>query len=182
MAFVNQFQPLAFNNLRFKVLQVLCTREGINETGFADFAAITGAGAGTLTANTSGELLLDGTVIDPTTVTVAPVAINPITLVNQFISNGKVFNVLTVLVNVFVAGIQINGAPLPITVTGEIECDCPIIPTDNIQKHDVTFVGGTVAAALAPAPVVRVTVDVDLCLVVSRETIVRLNAAIPFCG
>lgn len=166
----NQFDFIdaRFRSHRIKVLDVVCCEAGqAVEIVTADAAV-----ADELRDPTTGDVIL-GRVLRAS-----------ITDATASIVNNKVNNRFIVTVQVFDVS---SGVPVPIdgaTQTG-IEVDdftvCAGIRSgDIIQKHDIQPEVSFSVSTIDPFDV-TMSVDVDYCLIVSRETILKVSAAEPFC-
>jgi hypothetical protein len=170
MAFVNQVLPDNFVNHKIKVLKVLCS-ECVQETG-------------TVTIPVPGIPALED-IVSIDIVATGPPAIGTIEVLN-----GKIINVGTVPAALT---ITILGVELPITIpipaipfSGEVVCP-GVVPdgTINVQKHDLQLEGLTAT----PIPLVEgvvdfgvlVTATIQTCVIISKETILKVNAATQFC-
>lgn len=170
MAFVNQVMPDNFVNQKIKVLKVLC-QQCVQETG-------------TVTLPVPGIPALE----DIASIDV--VATGPPTIQNIQVLNGKVVNVGTVpaAVTITILGVELPiEIPIPaIPFSGEIECP-GVVPdgTINVQKHDLQVEGITATAIPLVEGVVDfgllVTATVQACVIISKETILKVNAATQFC-
>lgn len=173
MAFVNQILPSQFVNQHLKTLRVLC-KERVNEFG-------------DLTIPLAG---VDVALLDQIQVTITAVG-TPVIQVLEAVPN-KIVNVgfVPVTLNIVVAGI-INLVGITVNVPFQGVVECPgVLPGDNIQKHDIQVLGvidtpitqfAVVAGALVPTVALLLKVVVELCIVVSREEILKISAASTFC-
>ncbi|HCF49924.1 MAG TPA: hypothetical protein DER60_06560 [Syntrophomonas sp.] len=171
MGFVNQVSQTQFLDQNIKTLKVLCT-QCIQENGEITISAPSGV---TLDV-TTGQLNV------PVTLELAG---SP-QIRNITVLQGKVVNEGIVPVRLLVDGQEIIKL-LEIPFQGIVECS-GVEPGDNIQKHDLQVEG------LIVSPVRLITGDlacltlnlilkaiVKACIVISRETILKINAANPFC-
>lgn len=176
MAFVNQSSAANFTPQKIKALKVLC-QECFQENGTTILPVTLG------TAITPADLELLEITATPGTPTVA----------NISVLTGKVLNTIGVplTVTVVLAGVTLATVTLPgigALITGEIECP-GIVPdgTINVQKHDleVLLPITPVIASLSETGLIltlSVTVIVEGCAVISREEILKVNAASMFCS
>lgn len=173
MAFVNQIVPSQFVNQHLKALRVLC-KERVNE--FGDLAIpLVG---------------IDVALLDQLQVTITEVG-TPVIQVLETVPN-KAVNIgfVPVTLNIVIPNVlNLVGITVNVPFQGVVECP-GVLPGDNIQKHDIQVLGvvdtallqfEVVAAALVPTIAVVLKVVVELCLVVSREEILKIGAASTFC-
>ncbi|WP_031516910.1 hypothetical protein [Desulfofalx alkaliphila] len=175
MAFVNQFQATQFAPRKLKTLQVLC-QECVQEIGdlFVPLAGVTD---------------LD----DIESIAIEPVD-NPMILTTQVLP-GKVVNigVVPALLEVELEGEE-DTIEIPVQVPFQGEVVCPgIMPGEpiNVQKHDIQLEGLVTAAFLQAAvdaagavtqtATIIVKAVVRACVIVSREELLKINAASQFC-
>ncbi len=173
MAFVNQIVPSQFVNQRLKSLRVLC-QERVNE--FGDLA-IPLAG-------------VDVALLDQVQATITAVG-TPVIQVLEAVPN-KVVNIgyVPVTLSIVVAEI-INLVDITVNVPFQGVVECPgVLPGDNIQKHDIQVLGvvdtpitqyAVVGGVLVPTVALLLKAVVELCIVVGREEILKINAAPTFC-
>lgn len=171
MAFVNQVSQADFNVEEIKTLNVLC-REEVQEFGDLAIPAPAGVELDVTTGQLNVQVDLE---------LVGPPQIRTIEVLPD-----KVINMGVVPVRLVVAGVVVIQL-LEIPFQGVVECR-GARPGDNVQKHDVRVLGTTIS----PVQVLAVDgvtltlnlllkVVIRLCLVVSREAILRVNANKPFC-
>ncbi|MHB8182513.1 MAG: hypothetical protein ACYDDN_01960 [Candidatus Desulforudaceae bacterium] len=172
MAFVNQIQPVNFFDQKIKALRVIC-QERVNE---------------------SGDLVLPfiNTVVDPELVEVTITEVGMPVITNLEALRGKVVNVgfVPVTLTITVGGI-IDLVDITVNVPFQGVIECPgVLPGDNIQKHDIQVLGVidtvvTVAtivnAVFAESTALNLKVVVELCVVISREEVLKVNASNLFC-
>ncbi len=176
MAFVNQSSAVNFTPQKIKVLKVLC-QECFQEIGTTPLAITLAA------AITPADLALLEITATPGTPTVTNFTVLP----------GKVLNTIAVplTVTVVLLGITLITVALPgvgALITGEINCPS-VVPdgTVNVQKHDLEV--------LQPITPIIVSLDVtgliltlsipivvEGCAVISKEEILKVNAASLFCS
>lgn len=171
MAFVNQVLPDNFVNQKIKVLKVLC-QECVQETG-------------TVTIPVPGIPALEDIV------SIDIVATGPPTIQTIEVLNGKVVNVGTVPAALTITILDVElpiEIPIPaIPFSGEIECP-GVVPdgTINVQKHDLQLEGITATAIPLVDGVadfgVLVTATISACVIISKEAILKVNAASQFCA
>ena len=171
MSFVNQINQSQFFEQSIKVLKVLC-KQCVHEIGEV-----------TIPAPSNLQL------IDPSTGQLDHVIslelIGPPQIRNITILPGKVINEGVVPVRLLVDCHTIHCL-LEIPFQGIVECP-GIEPGDNVQKHDIKVEG------LIFSPVrlldnnqelklnLIIKVIVTMCVIVSRESIMKVNAANQFC-
>lgn len=172
MAFVNQIVPSHFVNQRLKSLRVLC-QERVNEFGDP-------------TIPLAG---VDVALLDQIQVTITAVG-TPVIQVLEAVPN-KVVNIGYVPVTLSIVVAEIINLDITVNVPFQGVVECPgVLPGDNIQKHDIQVLGvvntpitqyGVVAGALVPTVALLLKAVVELCIVVGREEILKINAASTFC-
>lgn len=161
-----------FFDQRIKVPKVICT-EQVQEVGQVTIPAPAGLTLDVLTGllNATVSLQLAGTP-QIRSITVLP---------NKIVNMGVV--PVSLSVNNVVA-IQL----LEIPFQAEVECPGAAPGEDIVQKHDVEVEGFAISPVqiLAGTPAVLtlsliLKTVVNVCVVVSKETILKINAAEPFC-
>ena len=173
MANGTTFDPIngRFFDQRIKVPVVVCQEE-VQEVGDLEIPAPVGVTFDPVTGLLEQIVTLVATGLPVlTTTTVLP---------------GKIVNQGFVPVSLFVNGVEtVTGLTIPFQ--GEIECP-GVVPGPGVivQKHDVQIEGFSVGAfTTTVAGVTTVTlvlkVVLALCLIVARETIIKVNAAEVFC-
>lgn len=176
MAFVNQSSAANFVPQKIKVLKVLC-QECFQEMGTTPLAI-------TLpTVITPADLALLEITVTPGTPTVT----NFTVLTNKVVNSIAVpLTVTVVLLGVTLATITLPGVGA--LVTGEINCP-GVVPdgTVNVQKHDLEVlqpITPVIVSLDATGLILNlaITVIVEGCAVVSKEEILKVNAASLFCS
>lgn len=182
MGFPNQFATDQFFNQRIKALKVIGEVPNVNEFGSVSGVALPDG------VTAVGQNLVSTTTGQPVTVSVTPSAgfpISPgaITIIPGM--NGKIANSMTIVVDVTAV---VDGATVPIamatpiTIAAVVETGTELQPNDIVQKHDVQFRGSTVVPmTVAGVTTLTITAIVELCIVIARETIFKINAAELFC-
>ena len=171
MSFVNQVSQTQFFDQSIKTLKVLC-KQCVQEIGEVTVPAPTGV---TLDVNT-GQL----------NVTVTLELVGPPQIRNITVLPGKVVNEGVVPIRLLVNG-RVIFQLLEIPFQGIVECP-GAEPGDNVQKHDIQVEGLIVSPVRLLAPdLVTLTLNLVLkvivktCVVISRETILKVNAASQLC-
>lgn len=158
-----------FFHQRLKVQKVICT-ERVQEFGDVTIPAPVGVTLDPLTGQLSAN------------VTLTPVGIPQIRTVTVLLD--KVINQGIVTASLSVNNVVVIPS-IEIPFQGII--DCPgAKPGDLVQKHDVQIEGFSVSPVqllVGGLPVLNLVLKVviDLCVVVTEETIMKINAAEPFC-
>ncbi|MDO7788678.1 hypothetical protein [Desulforamulus aquiferis] len=177
MAFVNQVSTTNFVPQKLKVLKVLC-QDCFQEMGTTAFPGLA-VGIDLPVAD------LDLLVFD--------VEAGIPTVPNITVLPNKVLNTISVplTVTVTLLGVEVLTLDIPgFFITGEIVCS-GIVPdgTVNVQKHDLQVLEPivpvvadfTVVDGLITELTLLITVIVEGCAVISREEILKVNAASLFC-
>lgn len=176
MAFVNQSSAANFTPQKIKVLKVLC-QECFQENSTAPVAI-------PLTAPiTPADLPLLEITATPGTPTVTNITV----LSNKVLNSIAV--PLTVTVRLGAATLATFTLPgVGALITGEIQCP-GIVPdgTINVQKHDLEVLQPITPVivsldATGTILTLSITVIVEGCAVISREEILKVNAASLFCS
>lgn len=170
MAFVNQVLSDNFVNQKIKVLKVLCS-ECVQETG-------------SVTIPVAGITALEDIASIDVVATGAP------TIESIQVLDGKVINVGTVpaalTITLLGVDIPIEVAIPAIPFSGEVVCP-GVVPdgTINVQKHDLQLESLTATAIPVIDDVatfgVLVTATIKACVIISKETIMKVNGATQFC-
>ena len=164
----NQFDLIdnRFFNQRIKTLRVVCSEDAQAADSFLADAAVADA----LRDPTTGEILanriLVATILDAT----------------GSVTTDKVFDTYTVLLSVLSTTTEPPTllATQTVTVSGFEVCPGAVIG-DCLQKHDIQTLPPTFSVGAGPAFPVTLNVSVEACIIVARETILKVNAAEPFC-
>lgn len=173
MAFVNQVQPSQFFNQHLKVLQVV-HKQVVNEFGdlTIPLAGVNAADIGLVQVTNIVAGTPEITVMEALPGKIVNIGFVPVTLT------------ITVLDIIDLVGITVN-------VPFQAVIETPgVLPGDNIQKHDIQVLGvidtpvtlfEIVDGVLEVTVGLQLKVVVELCLVVAREEILKVNAATTFC-
>jgi len=164
----NQFDLIdnRFYAQRIKTLRVVCCEQAQAADSFVADAAVADA----LRDSTTGELLANRQLVAT------------ILSATGSVTTDKVFDSYSVLLTVLDTTVT-PPSPLAtqtVALTGFTPCPGAIVG-DCLQKHDIQAAPPTFSIGPEPDFAVTLSVSVEACIVVSRETILKVNAAEPFC-
>jgi len=150
---------------RIKALDVICSEDA---QGFESVTA-NGSVANALRDPYTGELIPNRALLAVVSDVVGSVGI------------GKVFDTYTVTVTVIdtTTNDPITGATQTVLVNDEVVCPA-VRPGDVLQKHDIQPNATFALSTISPFDV-TLSVWVTACVIVARETILKIRAGEPFC-